>query len=156
MVLSLSSFSRFRFRRVFIKGPSSRARHSRVKNIQHYTQTSDMIYAYLKYVDIVLSTSSRLLHQNPVICALPGEGKNKHLQTRSSKTTKQQQSTYVHFYIWFSIPGPIRGVQRVPFFTAQSGRIVAESEKHDGARAFDERGAATYMQQILGAMSHLG
>lgn len=32
-------------------------------------------------------------------------------------------------------------------------RIVAESEKHDGARAFDERGAATYMQQILGAMS---
>lgn len=27
-------------------------------------------------------------------------------------------------------------------------------EKHDGARAFDERGAATYMQQILGAMSH--
>ena len=55
-------------------------------------------------------------------------------------------------------------------------RIVAESEKHvplsarpalcdrqrhqicsfadvqDGARAFDERGAATYMQQILGAM----
>eukprot|EP00913_Durusdinium_trenchii_P031564 g29556.t1 len=34
-------------------------------------------------------------------------------------------------------------------------RIVAESEKHDGARAFDERGAATYMQQILGAMSYL-
>lgn len=32
---------------------------------------------------------------------------------------------------------------------------VAESEKHDGARAFDERGAATYMQQILGAMSYL-
>ena len=32
-------------------------------------------------------------------------------------------------------------------------RIVAESEKHDGARAFEERGAATYMQQILGAMS---
>ena len=28
-------------------------------------------------------------------------------------------------------------------------------EKHDGARAFDERGAATYMQQILGAMSCL-
>eukprot|EP00913_Durusdinium_trenchii_P027150 g25475.t1 len=27
-------------------------------------------------------------------------------------------------------------------------RIVAESEKHDGARAFDERGAATYMQQL--------
>ena len=34
-------------------------------------------------------------------------------------------------------------------------RIVAESEKHDGARAFEERGAATYMQQILGAMSDL-
>ena len=32
---------------------------------------------------------------------------------------------------------------------------MAESEKHDGARAFDERGAATYMQQILGAMSYL-
>ena len=34
-------------------------------------------------------------------------------------------------------------------------RIVAESEKHDGARAFEERGAATYTQQILGAMSDL-
>lgn len=34
-------------------------------------------------------------------------------------------------------------------------RIVAEAEKHDGERAFDERGCATYMQQILGAMSYL-
>ena len=37
-------------------------------------------------------------------------------------------------------------------------RILEEAEKHEGsdaARAFDERGAATYMQQILGAMSYL-
>merc|ERR1711924_419971 len=38
-------------------------------------------------------------------------------------------------------------------------RIVAEAEKHadDGkeGQAFDERGAANYMQQILGAMFYL-
>eukprot|EP00933_Yihiella_yeosuensis_P053906 TRINITY_DN52220_c0_g1_i1.p1 TRINITY_DN52220_c0_g1~~TRINITY_DN52220_c0_g1_i1.p1 ORF type:complete len:490 (-),score=118.13 TRINITY_DN52220_c0_g1_i1:303-1772(-) len=34
-------------------------------------------------------------------------------------------------------------------------RIVAEAEKHDGEKAFDERPCATYMQQILGAMSYL-
>mmetsp|Transcript_44586 Transcript_44586/g.95027 ORF Transcript_44586/g.95027 Transcript_44586/m.95027 type:complete len:481 (+) Transcript_44586:90-1532(+) len=34
-------------------------------------------------------------------------------------------------------------------------RIVEEADKHDGESAFDERGAATYMQQILGAMNYL-
>lgn len=34
-------------------------------------------------------------------------------------------------------------------------RIVQEAEKHEGDHAFDERGAATYMQQILGAMHYL-
>jgi calcium-dependent protein kinase len=34
-------------------------------------------------------------------------------------------------------------------------RIVEEAEKHDEGHAFDERGAANYMQQILGAMRYL-
>lgn len=34
-------------------------------------------------------------------------------------------------------------------------RIVEEAEKHNNEGAFDERGAATYMQQILGAMHYL-
>lgn len=34
-------------------------------------------------------------------------------------------------------------------------RIVKEAEKHNNEGAFDERGAATYMQQILGAMYYL-
>ena len=34
-------------------------------------------------------------------------------------------------------------------------RIVEEAEKHGEGQAFDEKGAATYMQQILGAMRYL-
>lgn len=34
-------------------------------------------------------------------------------------------------------------------------RIVKEAEKHNNEGAFDERGASTYMQQILGAMYYL-
>jgi len=34
-------------------------------------------------------------------------------------------------------------------------RIVEEAEKHDDGTAFDERGAAVYMKQILGAMMYM-